>query len=353
MNRHVPLAFLNRKNVSKLMAKVGSFDIDEDEQRLLDINAHPLIAIENASELVKGGILHTRGFIEKVLQFISKSSTLTNPNYSKLSSVVYVPSFEVPQDSIRDMDKLSHIKHVKKQIRALKSKHDHIITIISITFEEGAHYASYHYDATLGKFFFFDSMQQHKFGSSFSSQFKKIGEVVFDTDSKSGHFSKCISTKKLSYQFTGGFITPGSHINLLQTVDSQHHFCYMEALLHLAEKFTQYEFVPTYERTKMIRLVAIKRWIWCLIHLFASDTLTKDPLFYKYLKTNFMVIWHNHHLKFTDKSEWYLNLKSKNAHINYRVYKISHTDIQNIRNDVSMRDLLNYVHNTDQIILDE
>lgn len=107
-------------------------------------------------------------------------------------------------------------------------------------------------------------MQQNKSGSPFSQKFKSIGKYLFSTTK--GKLSKCISTKSESYQYTGGFIKEGTNLNLLQSIDSQHHFCYMEALLHLAETFVRFE-VPSYKKPNarssgLIKLVAIKRWIW-------------------------------------------------------------------------------------------
>lgn len=346
MNNHKPLALLNTKYISKTMRNHGSFTFNSNEERLLKINAGALVAMENASELIKSAILHQKKFIEKVLKYVSENSTF--------EKTTYVPSIVVPLNTVGNNNNNKQLKSLQAKITKLKTTHDYIMTIVAIDFkngnEEGAHYAAYYYNTNDDMFYYFDSMQQHKAGSSFSPKFKKIGIYLFSTNK--GKLSKCMQTKSESYQYTGGFITEGTHLNLLQSIDSQHHFCYMEALLHLAEIFINYN-VPSYKKPNvrgsgLIRLVAIKRWIWCLVHMFASDVLQKDMKLYNYLKQNFMVIWYNKQLRFTNKSEWYLPGASKLNHIQYQVYKIKNSNL----NKLPMKDLrsiLNYVHNHFQI----
>ena len=51
-------------------------------------------------------------------------------------------------------------------------------------------------------------------------------------------------------------------------MDSQHHFCYMESILSLIEKFMNYKVKVTYtkhtksNKTGLYRLVSIKKFIW-------------------------------------------------------------------------------------------
>lgn len=337
------------KNKNVLKCSQDLLDYNNSEKQLKKIGSEELIGIEHASEIVKCLYLHKPNFFESIFKKIKNESfykidyinTLKGPVGFNLNEKFYNTSTE--------------FQKAKKKVQILKNKNiDYIFTIVSVDTADnsgGGHYCALIYDVKLNIVEIFDAMSCSKKGSEFTEYFMNISTFLFDTNSKL--LETCPTTKKECYQPTGGFISKKFKIIDHQIMDSQHHFCYMESILSLIEKFMNYKVKVTYtkhtksNKTGLYRLVSIKKFIWLILHYMSILTINKS--IYKYLLDNFIFVWHNKSLIYNFKSsKWIISKRNSK----FQSYKIQNMDDYNYISNVLSNGLigiLDEVHNVQQI----
>lgn len=289
---------VNFKNIAIKCTSPSHFKLANDEKNLIAHGASELVAIENASELIKQCVLHHGSFLETVLTFIAKSATV--PVY-----VVGQIDFHWPENGNTPVV-TSHKVPVK-----VPPGYEYAIGLLSQDLgKDGGHYASVVYNVGTNQVDVYDSMQTYN-KSNHTFAFKKAAKMLFGATRVTSYNCKC--NNRTCHQPTGGFLTNQSNLVAQQDPESQHHFCYMEALLHLAEQFAGYKNAPDYYRPKIneeltnnsIRLFAIKRWIYALVHKFPSKRFTGGVK--QYIDANFTNVWLSKSLFYNARSrKWQL-----------------------------------------------
>lgn len=262
--------------------------------KLKNLNAEELIAIEQASELIKQCILHKGTFLEDVLNKIAKSSVIGT-----------VTSVGVIEFNWNNETKIRKIKFKKSK---------YVIGLLEKNLGEyGGHYGCFIYNTTSKTAEVFDSMQI-KNKSNHTNSYVTAVSKIFSIPEKSVSPFNCMCTWRQSCQPTGGFITAKSSQISIQDPDSQHHFCYMESLLHLAEKVLDVKnYLPTYNRPTVInkgnpqlRIFVIKRWIFALIHMVGG---IKNTYLRDYIYNTFTKVWYSNEIIFSAKNSVWIKKK--------------------------------------------
>ena len=279
------------------LGKKSDFRFNSNEHQLLRLDARGLIAIENASELLKQKVLHKPGFIEKALQRICDESDYDVKSFGTIT-VAY-----------------NDIQTFRNKRLKFNNNVRYYVGLLAIDLGEnyGGHYCACVYDNATQRVILYDSMQVGN-ASEHSLNFKRIASSLFDVHMAKVKTHTCKRGIRYSSQPTGGFISSGANVVAIQDPDSQHHFCYMEALLFIAQHFLDLDIVYTNRKRpglEGLRLCVIKRFIWGLVHLLGySDTLSEGV--YSYLKQNFRYIWYNEQLRYNVvKRRYALNRSSK------------------------------------------
>ena len=335
----------------------NDFKLDTGEKKLMSYAASPLIAMENAAELLKVKVLHKGDFIENVLKFITNGV----PNTGFVSSkALFENNLKTNRENIQN------IKDLKLELtkKSLNSSVNRFVSILGLDIGNGGHYAAYIYDKKQNIVTLFDSMQWEdsydrttKSGASsaYTEKFKDALKMIFGTNIKiTVDPLRCNIQYRYCYQCTGGFVNgkdllkktlTKSVLITHQNLESQHHFCYMEALLFLTERLHGYAGNMNYNRNTKIRLVAIKKFIWILINnrkilpRVSNVPYGLTPIEWKYLKANFMCFWNDfgitlntgNHGKFT-----------RNGPLKFRRYEIPTTYLTNTGNNI--QSILDKVH---------
>ena len=367
---------------NKLKENTNQYDLENDEKILIDKNATPLVAMEHAAELLKQKIIYKGKFIEKVLEFITK----TVPNTGFVSSKDIIDkNFRKNQKNITEYKKTikAFQKELNKKMRRMPNI-SQFVSIVSNDMGDGAHYAACIYNKLDKHVTIFDSMQyknkEGKTSSGFTNRFKEEIRKLFTIDSSTNLRIEivnptCDLSYKNCYQCTGGFVSESKnspfHISKAynknnnvsakalianQDLDSQHHFCYMEALLFLTEKLHGYTRNTTYNRNTRIRLVAIKKFIWLLVNnRTILPRLSNTPTGirateWKYIKANFMCFWTDFNLTLepetykgstVDRKKGRSDFKISGP-LNFKRYEIPTTNLTNAGNNI--QSILDKVH---------
>lgn len=273
--------------------------VSNNNVKLKNLNAIDLIAIEQASEVIKQCILHKGTFLEQVLKKIAKSSSIGET--SSLGVIEFEEGFE---------------KNIGK-VRYNKSKY--VIGLLEKNLDEnGGHYGCFIFNTVTKKAEVFDSMQI-KNQSNHTNSYLVATSKIFNIPLNSVTSYKCGCTWRQSCQPTGGFINTKSSYISIQDPDSQHHFCYMESLLHLAEKLLNLKSIlPVYDRPTMLdsgnpelRIYVIKRWIFALVHMIDPP---KNMSLKNYLYSTFTKVWYSDQIVFSAKDRVWVkrkNIRSK------------------------------------------
>lgn len=295
-------------------------ELDEDQRKLIEIGARPLILLENANDII-GHAKNKPGFLEKGLEYLSSLSRETT----------FIPpeTFPIRSDLVNAGEKEYYNDLITSSKEAFLHKVDEgykkIITIFAVDIlgdedenekreSIGGHYASFYVDVNRKFTEVFDSMASDERGGGFyTEEFLNIADNVFGFRSR--HPARISDIKSL--QLTGGFVdkdtpTPQTLAQvmgnkypkidglttldyILQSTESQNHFCYFWALWNLNHRVCDRNTMDSVNRIydqHIDPLVVIKRYIWCLllnpaINLISYIKKNLRP----FLEAHFLYIW--------------------------------------------------------------
>lgn len=300
-------------------------------QNLIKHDALPLVFIEHASEMIKTCILHDGVFLERVLSFISNSSKI-----GKVKSIGVI-SFNENRNNV-----ISAIQ--------VNRKYDYIIGLLEKDLGEyGGHFGSVIFDIKNNIAEVFDSMQI-KNKSNHTESFRIFTSKLLNIPLSNVVSYSCGCSHRDSCQPTGGFLPTTKRKGVIQIQDpeSQHHFCYMEGLLHLAETVLNINNkVPSYKRPiatdkgTELRIFAIKRWIYALVHKFPSENL-KNKIFKEFLQNYFTKVWFSDDIIYSVKNGLWVK-RTKVFKPKFKVVQISNIDKANSKE--SLLDIVKFTHN--------
>lgn len=278
---------------------------DDEDTELLNANLSDLLKVENASEAIKElTFLDATCKINYIMKKLINNWLCENSIKSIDAHVLDDPKciniknndiLEL-QKNIKDKKSFEYITHMV----ALSLDNEGALSLDNggaLSLDNGAHWAGMVYESKTNQVHLYDSMQIKKTnGSEFSESpftkfFKKYAKILFQTnnikvqgsfDSFGTFGTPIIRESDFHRQPTGGVFNVyektikeynNDEFRELQDFKSQHHFCYMEALLFILEflVFKSSGFRPKIDIGKndweMERnsLMYIKKFIWIIV----------------------------------------------------------------------------------------
>jgi hypothetical protein len=124
----------------------------------------------------------------------------------------------------------------------------------------------------------------------------------------------------------------------------------MEALLHLSEiVLGVINKVPKYQKRTLtnkgteLRIFAIKRWIYALVHKFSNKNM-KNKIFKHYLDTHFTKVWFSDDIVYSVKNRKWIQKKGK-KHITFSEVHVTNIEHAHKYMDKSLLDIVRFTHN--------
>lgn len=271
----------------------GSQRPDSDDLELTNAYLHKLLQIENASEAIKEiTYLETTCKLKYILNKVANNWMCSfPPDKSKYGTGIKSIGANVlgdPQEienicnsegsncqqilqnyMISEITENLFLRESRQYITEYRSSFDYIIHMVALTLQDGAHWAAMIYESSTGFVHLYDSMQTKKpdgcSKSPYTFLFKAYAQQLFGVSEYEVRIQGCsrcpdenIRDKLFHRQISGGFFHEPDKIvdeygdirklrieeyqsraplKFIQIQDfkSQHHFCYMEALLFIIE----------------------------------------------------------------------------------------------------------------------
>ena len=256
-------------------------NLDDEQQLLIETGSMPVVIVENASEFVSQ-MKNVHGFMEDIITYIIKDNK---------KKYVFLGSHTV-QAIVKDtwLSKYPDTDYdeIYNGVSDMSVKYDELVR--NIKPKRIPNQAILHIGADLGnvghygvaikngkKVVIFDSMQQ-KGVSQYTGIFCQFAEDIFGIAP-----SVLVDpTKETCPQPTGGFVdridgeSEESYLYRLQDLQSQNHFCYLWAIWYFhvfvvhGDKGISSIF-ENLQKNCIPPLVAIKRYIWSILHSFYPE----------------------------------------------------------------------------------
>ena len=294
-------------------------EMDDDERQLInEYGALDLVLIENASELFRQAMQNGKVF-EKILKSIVRAQNNKNIQYLYSETFPFYVSAEKKKKFYKSEKSASSTQTKKNKYLRLVNEYrkkidmkKQYVGIIAVDLESsGGHYIAFYYSN--GNVKLFDSMQT----SISENEKKKLYEKNVKSASDYTHYfyqlihdifpeslvevPDCIK-KEASLQYTGGFIEDlpyfleESNVDeqtkkciILQTTESQNHFCYVWAIWWIHLNLMGLDFMKILEVfNDNDPLIVIKKYGWCLIKILGISVTHKE-----FYLQHFMSIWSN------------------------------------------------------------
>lgn len=260
------IRFLNIKNSNSTLNKFKpnqNENLDDTEKAAVNglAVARDVLAVEDASEIAKSFIFEGKDVFEKIIESVTKTPY-----------------------SCQTFNNRTGVKCVKLPTE-----------ILHIGYEGnfGGHYSAAVKSGQ--KAVFFDSMCQSEYGPKFRSFIKRrYGpkvKIVQDFNKNkfqpSGGFAPNKNSLRNWLQ-QAGISFDSNKLNRIHEISqydvlSQHHFCYIEALVYLFHKILKTPIGPSANPEKRLRF--IKSVMWCLIFKYANPNRNTHAC--KYFEKNF------------------------------------------------------------------
>jgi hypothetical protein len=311
-NLSLPLDFLYPKVFGKM---------DEDEKELIkEYGALDLVLIENASELFRRALQKEKIF-ERILHNLVKAQNNPNIKYLESETFPFYVSREIKKSFYKaekaamasPSQKKKYEDTVFEYRKKINRKYKYV-AIIAVDLESsGGHYAAIYYSDN--KVTLFDSMQ-----TDISEAQKDVySETVISASEYTHYFYQLVSDifpnatieipdcikKEVSLQYTGGFLEDlpyflekldPSAIDdetrrrlILQTTESQNHFCYMWSIWWIHLKLRGLDFATILNLFKQNDpLIVIKKYGWSIVNCLNIPVEHLD-----FFNKHFMSIWSN------------------------------------------------------------
>lgn len=253
----------------KSLIKYDGEEYDDEDEWFIDGNLGDLLMVDNSNNAFK-------------------DITCLDSD-CKLTYMLEMIENEFPKDYVRSSGAI-----IPKSIYTTfefpkNTPYTYVIRMLGIGLGDGAHWCAYVYDVKEDIVHLYDSMQvnsKHGIYSDYTSKFKIYAKRFFNTKNIVVHSD--VRDKNYIRQLTGGFpeVTEKDigdkyfselsedQQKLIQNYNSQHHFCYMEALLFIIE-FLLYKYLgykPPPIDYDVHPIFYIKRFIWALTNVFDNDT---------------------------------------------------------------------------------
>jgi hypothetical protein len=278
-------------------------NIDNDQKRLIcDLNALDLVLIENAGDILNRTDILNEANLFRILNLIKDETCNT-----RCESFPYIlfPENKKSDEYKQALYKFS--EYIKLSTKPI------IFTLLAIDMGyHGGHFAAIIINVEKKTVDLFDSMQ-----IDYHSYFTKYFKVFIESAGYKVNIPDCIS-KELSLQYTGGFIfnnplwydkyvesienmnrkdamNAKAYIKknqkdiLIQSTESQNHFCYMWAVWYINIKLLNIELDKALLILNSIDpLIIIKRYIW---YVFKYTGLIDHLIFRKFFERHFPCYW--------------------------------------------------------------
>lgn len=398
----------------------GSERPDKEDNTLMDNGLGELLQVENASEAFKElTSLDTTCKLNYILNKVANNWFCDFGVIKSIGSNVLGDPDEVEEickgkgegegycqqmlDNyiLKEIRDNLFISQSQNYVSEYKNSFDYIIHMVALTLEDGAHWAAIIYESETNSVHLYDSMQtQRKDNCSKSPYtwiFKKYSEYLFQTNKVMVQgCSRCPDIRPSGFhrQSTGGFVHQPfkkhedgyylrdannkyiyktiteyneKELKQLQDFKSQHHFCYMEAILFIIEflvfKTTGFKLNKPQPFNKLdmtkFSLSYIKRFIWVLVNKFQLFSPNQPSDFDCVYKADDGEYYYEEWIKrYTESGSEFPTQKAINFFYEVFPYAWDYEtksliklidNKENVNNIKNCRDLLDYVYDTSLI----
>jgi hypothetical protein len=331
--------------------------LDEEQELLIKTGSKPVVVVENASEFVSQ-MKNVHGFIEQIINYIISDNkkkyvflgSHTVPAIVKLSWLNKYPDtdYDLIYDYAASYDeKLGKYNELVSNVKPKKIPNQAILHIGADLGEVG------HYGIAIKngkKVVVFDSMQV-KGDSGYTAIFCQFAQDIFGIEPT----VLLDPDKQTCPQPTGGFVNrePGEsdekYLYRLQDLHSQNHFCYLWAIWYFHVFITEGEDAIANIFQELLKkrippLVAIKRYIWSILHSFYPTDRKLGELLTEVISTAHEQMIDKKTIDFLTRF-FMLNFRyiwDDMGTGNFQLYSVIECDLHKFRNMANINECLKY-----------